>query len=239
MMEEFTHDDAEMLDRLVDGRLDANEYVELLLRLESLPDGWRRCALAFLETQAWRQDMGALRRDASTPKSTSIGSSSPAGRIRTWQLLLAVAASFLIALGLGNMIGRRDLAASRPVPDRAPVVTNVPVATDSRKVSAPADNHASAETFAQGDTEQQWEASPDAEAPAWEIPVYDWAPQNAWRLTEDSSAIPPQLIRVLEALGTRVQRQRNLLPLETEDGRQVVVPIERVEITPVGWRQYR
>jgi hypothetical protein len=35
-----------LLDRLVDGELGEVERRELLLRLESEPGGWRRCALA-------------------------------------------------------------------------------------------------------------------------------------------------------------------------------------------------
>jgi hypothetical protein len=43
-----------LIDRLVAGELTEVERRELLLSLESEPDGWRRCALAFLEDQAWR-----------------------------------------------------------------------------------------------------------------------------------------------------------------------------------------
>ena len=42
------------MDRLVDGEVAEPERRALLSRLERMPDGWRRCALAFLEAQAWR-----------------------------------------------------------------------------------------------------------------------------------------------------------------------------------------
>jgi len=42
------------IDRLVDGELADAERRELLIQLENDPDGWRQCALAFLEDQAWR-----------------------------------------------------------------------------------------------------------------------------------------------------------------------------------------
>src|SRR5438876_11522290 len=48
-------EDRRLLDRLVDGELPERERRELLLRIEKEPDGWRRCALAFLEAQIWRQ----------------------------------------------------------------------------------------------------------------------------------------------------------------------------------------
>src|SRR5437660_1111223 len=45
-------DDDRLLDRLVDGELPDAERRKLLLKFEKEPDGWRRCALAFLEAQA-------------------------------------------------------------------------------------------------------------------------------------------------------------------------------------------
>ncbi len=48
------------LDMLVDGELSEEERREVLLRLDSEPDGWRRCALAFLEAQSWREAMRSV-----------------------------------------------------------------------------------------------------------------------------------------------------------------------------------
>ncbi len=45
----------EQLDRLVDGRLSPAARRALLTELDQRPDGWRRCAGAFLEAQAWRE----------------------------------------------------------------------------------------------------------------------------------------------------------------------------------------
>ena len=42
-----------LLDRLVDGELDPRGRRELLAALDREPGGWRRCAMAFLEAQAW------------------------------------------------------------------------------------------------------------------------------------------------------------------------------------------
>ncbi|HEY2158769.1 MAG TPA: hypothetical protein VGH33_24270 [Isosphaeraceae bacterium] len=42
------------IDRLVDGELDPAARRDLLNRLDSSPDGWRCCALAFLEGQEFR-----------------------------------------------------------------------------------------------------------------------------------------------------------------------------------------
>jgi hypothetical protein len=53
------NDDA-MFDRLVDGELSTIERERLLASLDERADGWRRCALAFLEAQGWRQQMKQL-----------------------------------------------------------------------------------------------------------------------------------------------------------------------------------
>ena len=70
--------DARFLDRLVDGGLSGPERRDLLLRLDADPEGWRRCALAFLEDQAWRQALGPTFPRASRPPSGS--PDAPAGR---------------------------------------------------------------------------------------------------------------------------------------------------------------
>src|SRR5258708_18156362 len=56
----FETQDGRRFDRLVDGELPNGERRELLLRLETEPEGWRHCALAFLEAQSWRQAFGSL-----------------------------------------------------------------------------------------------------------------------------------------------------------------------------------
>lgn len=43
--------DPTLLDGLVDGELDPESRARLLRQLDGTPDGWKRCALAFLEAQ--------------------------------------------------------------------------------------------------------------------------------------------------------------------------------------------
>jgi hypothetical protein len=92
--------DARLLDRLVDGELPEVERRELLLRLEAEPGGWRRCALAFLEAQCWR--------DVLTRPAVAAGpmaQATPLGKRRSfWRPVLlrtAVAASLVVAFALG------------------------------------------------------------------------------------------------------------------------------------------
>jgi hypothetical protein len=53
--------DLEQIDALVDGDLQEPFYSQLLTRLEQAPDGWKSCALAFLEEQALNSDFQQFR----------------------------------------------------------------------------------------------------------------------------------------------------------------------------------
>lgn len=110
--------DAMLIDRLVDGELSGDERRHLLASLEAQPDGWRRCALAFVEAQTWRGAMGSLLQDSAAPvepkslpivveNSGSAGASSARSEasrshLATW---FAVAASVVVAFGLGRQSG--------------------------------------------------------------------------------------------------------------------------------------
>jgi hypothetical protein len=57
--DETKENDQHLLDLLVDGELDDVRRRELLTRLDAEPEGWRRCALAFLEHRAWQDTLGS------------------------------------------------------------------------------------------------------------------------------------------------------------------------------------
>ena len=61
------------LDRLVDGRLEESAYRELLCQIDADPDGWKQCALAFLEHQALEKELTALHNDPTTQLLPSMG----------------------------------------------------------------------------------------------------------------------------------------------------------------------
>ncbi len=72
-------EDRLLLDQLVDGELSRWQQKLLLARLEESPDGWRSCALAFLEAQAWQGEFADLLKDpadntqtAGTPAAPSL-----------------------------------------------------------------------------------------------------------------------------------------------------------------------
>jgi hypothetical protein len=101
----YTSDDA-MIDRLVDGELSGDVRRELLAALDAQPDGWRRCALAFLESQTWRSEMNRFVAPVAIATTNSPAATHPSQSSRRHRgAWLAVAASLLVAFGLGRQLG--------------------------------------------------------------------------------------------------------------------------------------
>ena len=107
MNEIHDRNDDMRFDRLVDGEMSAEEYRSTLAGLDDEPGEWRRCAMAFLEAQALKQDLGDLRESAvctHTQQAAPAKASLPKASLtfaKYWPMLLAMAASFLVAFGLG------------------------------------------------------------------------------------------------------------------------------------------
>ena len=124
-------DDDLRFDRLVDGELSDAERRRLLASLDDEPGGWRCCALAFLEAQAWRETMRVVPQHGDAagadtwqePSESQLckpakpglhsGSSedgrddAASDRPGLVRLALAMAVCFLVAFFLGNEFRRR------------------------------------------------------------------------------------------------------------------------------------
>src|SRR3954471_5698898 len=137
-METQSYEDS-LFDRLVDGELTQPERRRLLQALDEQPDGWRRCALAFLEAQSFREEISLLAR-GSHPNEHSAefrATTVPASKEQSMQnsrrstgQWLAIAAGLLLAFGIGwighergiQLAGRgadRQLAQIAPGPANA------------------------------------------------------------------------------------------------------------------------
>jgi hypothetical protein len=49
-----------------------------------------------------------------------------------------------------------------------------------------------------------------------------------------SQSLSPEMLQMLERSGHQVVRERRLVPVDLRDGRRAVVPMDQVEIVPVG-----
>src|SRR5262245_59463811 len=109
-----SQDIGRFIDRLVDGTLRVDERRALLLRLEAEPEGWRLCALAFLEAQAWREALsmpsgGSELARRARPSHAVIrlerGRAASPGWGQSIGALSALAAGFILAFFTGWLAG--------------------------------------------------------------------------------------------------------------------------------------
>src|SRR5436190_6268662 len=89
------------LDRLADGELDRQEYAELLTALDQEDEGWKKCAMTFLESQALRRDLGQLVNEPLPPIKVDLPPTNE--RFHAWQWIqgIALAACLGLAFWLG------------------------------------------------------------------------------------------------------------------------------------------
>ncbi len=225
------------VDLLVDGELSEADRRALLLQLEHEPDGWRRCALAFLEAQSWKAELGQVAPgpalDSARPEAVS--QAEPNGRWQSWRqyaaTTLAMAASFLLALVVvrgwsggphspeSSLVNQAKDEFRLPSPVAVPGEHAVPAAgtTDNLEtvtLTAPKSSDGPAETL-------QVQAQ---RRDAFDQGLLDHIP----------AAIPPEVQQAIEQAGHRIVQQREIVPVQMNDGRRLVVPVDHIQIHYVG-----
>ncbi len=241
--------DPALLDLLVDGELSDPERRELLERLDCVPGGWRSCALAFLDAQCWRESLSPLPREQAPPVAARAPSSRPRRAVGLGTLL-AMAASFLLALGLGLAVRSAWFAGAQsggslaggPAEAESP---RLPPQGESPLPSAP--------QLAKEDRRGP-PAAPEAPAgKSWEtvrvnLPgrlgegQIDLPVTPAERLDESwlrPAPLPDDLREGLRRMGYEIRQHRELVPAPLDDGRRVVMPVDQVEIRYVGNGAYQ
>ena len=242
--------DPAVLDRLVDGELPEGQRRELLTSLDQQPDGWRRCALAFLEAQSWGEALGEVVRadrglspfaESAEKKgtvplataTTSLASAAPqvvaAQRTpasgNSWKSLLAMAASFLVTFALGMGLQRMW---NSPPNTTSPGTAVAPSPGDVAKSPIPEATPASNEQV------QVSVNDPNGQSHLFNLPLVNvsQAPQELFQ--QHATVVPDNVRQALEQSGRQVRQQRQFCPVTLPDGRQVIVPIDQVEVVPVG-----
>ena len=247
VLNENTNDDSRF-DRLVDGELTAEEYRTLLATLDEEPGAWRRCALAFLENQALSSELEGLRTsreledpgtDGTTSPSDGRGDLTPRPRNSPWNLrsMLAIAASFLLAFALGIAAPRFFSGPPQDGNVAGNLETQRPLSANSN--SQPGVRHETLRPSGNliGNLRLVMDGAGD-ESQAGKVPVYET--DSGWEqfLQADQPTLAPELVQMLERRGHSVQSQKQYIPVELDDGRQIIVPFEGYQITPVGRRVY-
>ena len=234
MKETRDADDDIRFDRLVDGELNEDEYRELLSSLDDEPGGWRRCAMAFLEAQAWSKELRAQHKEA---EAAPVAATATSAKSNYAGLLLAVAASFLCAFLLGLQFRGGPSVAPQPPAfvdgSRSPSV-DVPaesIVESGEPVMPPGPNRAGHVTLVMD--------RPDGSSEEIDLPVFDVDNEYGRFLLENSTAIPAHLRRTLQDLGYEVHRDLRWAPFELDEGRRMFVPYGEVEIKPVANRSFQ
>ena len=209
-----------LLDRLVDGEVGTDERAGLLAALDAEPGGWRRCAVAFLEAQAWRVALGTT------------ATESPAAQPRPRQLPLArygaIAAAFVVAFVAGFVTRG---GSGSPSTSHAP--------QDGRYATRAAQNDHSANATARSASAARSPAPasvrirPDSRV---RLPVFESGDADGVDVSRQPSALPEYVRKQLERQGYEVEGDRQVLSVALDDGRSVTVPVERLKYRYVGYR---
>jgi hypothetical protein len=233
MHDKFPIDDS-VFDRLVDGELSPGERRQLLSSLDGEPDGWRRCALSFLEAQSWRDSLGQLVRasdeDFDTEKPLAAPNEAAAGKgmkqAMTW---LAIAASLLVAFTLGTITrnGGGPIAVNN-AENVGPLVADV--VPPPRVMQPDAVNSPDAITlFVRDDTGQ---------TRPLRVPLVDAGTLEKQLGLQFQSGVPADVRAQLQNRGFDVRSKQSYAPLWLENGQPMFVPFEDTKIVPVGRNVY-
>lgn len=297
-----------LLDRLVDDELSEPQRQRLLLRLEAEVDGWRRCALRFLEAQAFRRAMkelcgGRLALSITTPRASDgagagacastveglpsaavaggdvqagvlrpgISLAEPAGpkfpsrsmplaeleparepgarRLR-WQGL-AMAASVALAFALGMSVRSWLIDSTGPgTPKHSQLAADEASGSQANGGPMRPQQHAWQPGAQQagvvaddgrGGELRPWgkmrfvSQRPDGQSEVVELPVYEGASLEE-HLARVQQTFPHEYIEQLRRAGYEVRNEAELIPFDLEDGRQLIVPAQRIEVVPAGYR---
>jgi len=242
-----------LLDRLVDGELSRTERADLLRQLEQTPDGWRHCALSFLEGQSWRSEFSGLLTeraesppppaspDADHARDSLSGIAADHEPVRTPQVTLAprtvqrpardhwftLAASLLAAFTVG-IVARGIFTAPGSAPQTAPtsLATGASTRNHPARPNSPADGRGQLATLA-------WNEGTEGPQSVT-LPVLDRDQLDAVWGDTDPSDVSPELLRELGRQGHRLIQRRELRPTRLEDGRPAMVPVDRLQLDYVG-----
>jgi hypothetical protein len=243
------YDESDRFDRLVDGELSEAERREFLASMDDEPGKWRKCALAFLEAQAWRESFGELtwRRSKSSDLPTppkppvavplasprSLKTKKPLGAMGT---TLAMSACFLLALGLGGLLlrsgpGSNSLSSSSPLIAgnnvQAPAIPVVPFPNGG----VPGGN-----SSPKSPASTPWQMV-KLRAPSLtgndeplQLPAVQRNRLDADFLTTVPNPLPNDVLQSLQRSGHTVSLHRELVPVSLKDGRQAVFPVDQIVV---------
>lgn len=222
-----TADLEETIEQLVDGELRGQRYGDAIRAIDKAEDGWRRCALAFLQEQALKQEMlklvqsgwskpvsvdaAMLQPSSSSRSSASVTSGTSSLRAIANRINgLALAASILLAFGMG-WFG---------------AVLRIGDSTISGRGTIGIDGQGAGYVGSSSQGGGMWGDAITYDPSRF---VVDQEPQ----FVQLDNRIPESL-RSLEQDGmVRLETTSGVLSIQLEDGRPAIMPIQEIHMQPV------
>jgi hypothetical protein len=246
MTPDSAHVDDRLLDLLVDGELAEPERRVLLARLEAEPDGWRRCALAFLEAQCWRdasRSLADLARSAPGKPlvdpwdgeglATWPRPRQPIGPLAGWA---GIAAGLIAAFSLG--IAASSALRIAPAKNTAVGLQSQPAGAPAAATSSPPTRHIKepvpvdrGRTFALVRLGQNGSS-------VTEVPILEGTGFDEEWLDPRSHALPESLVSQWNQEGFQVEKRSRLVSMGLPGGQRVAIPLEEVKLHFVGKPTY-
>jgi hypothetical protein len=225
----------QLIDRLVDGELDASARRSLLSDFDETPGAWRQCAVAFLEAQAWRSDLrGALARSTDNDKPELLSAFGERPLRRRWRQTMGVAAAMLLAFATG-WFARPERQSDHPATD-GPVAEvrhdNSKAAPEARPETATNDSETEDSAAVRLAGVFKFEVDDRGQTRTIEVPVLEGPGVDPRWFLIQPPAIRASAVQALERRGHRVEAHRELLTVNLKDGRKLIVPVDEVGVRP-------
>lgn len=210
-----------MVDRLVDGELTDEERRSLLLACEQHPQLWRQVALAFVESQAFSEDLMLAATPAISAPDQPVAKRSLFFDPRI-QSFLGMAAAVLLAISLGFGVGTLSNSWRGQTTQGGSVASN---STQEPNI----DGQQSTEPTPRPDALYMLVRDQDyGGLKPLEIPI-DQSADGDFAARFPASSVPMDLVHQLEQAGHDVQQTTRYHTLRM-NGRKVVVPIDGVRV---------
>jgi hypothetical protein len=228
-----------VFDRLVDGELSSDERRALLRSLDAQPGGWRRCAIAFLEAQAWNSDFKQLSAEPSRLGSSAVApltlQRNSRNSTRTALSWAAIAASLLIAFFLG--ISQRGTITPFA---NAPLVEAPGDAVPPNAIArAPGSSNESAPLRDQDpDVLTLWARDESGNPRSFRVPLMEASAVDRELGVAFQPGMPAAVRSQLQHDGFQVHSRQRYAPLWLDNGQRMVLPVEDTKIIPVSENVY-
>jgi hypothetical protein len=249
---------ADLIDRMVDGGLMPAQLRMTVSELDKAPDGWRRCALAFLEAQCWGEALrdldettvGNERPTASLPRGGSpiLSIAAPIATDKTpsrrWIADALAAGIAGVAFALGWMVHGLRTGGDREHPANSPFVTATtnqtpePAAVRDSPVRSELPEPAPVSALPAGQIPTIREVarlriSAGGPAPA-EVPILAGPGIDPRWVLQQPPPISGHGQAIWQREGYQLDQRRRLVSVPLGDGRRAAVPIDQVQVRYVG-----